>query len=113
MPKAHQVDREFKILKALDGHVPVPKVLLYDERLVSFSTFDREDFSLLDTPFYIMEYTKGRLFLDPSLKGLSGKDRQEIYKEALRVLVKIHTTDYRRVGLGDYGRSGRLLVCLF
>lgn len=61
--------------------------------------------SLLDTPFYLMEYTKGRLFLDPLLPGMSSRDRDEIYREALSVLAKIHSVDFKQLGLSEYGRS--------
>ena len=32
LPKAHQVDREFKIMNALQGLVPLPRTILYDEK---------------------------------------------------------------------------------
>ncbi|PIO71716.1 acyl-CoA dehydrogenase protein [Teladorsagia circumcincta] len=92
LPKAHQIDREFRVQKALDGHVPVPKVIVYNE-------------NLLDTPFYLMEYTKGRIFMDPALPELKPNERREIYNEAIRTLSKIHSVNHGKVGLGDYGRK--------
>ncbi|VDL78879.1 unnamed protein product [Nippostrongylus brasiliensis] len=93
LPKAHQVDREYRVLKALQGHVPVPKVLLFNE-------------TVLDTPFYLMEYTRGRIFLNPTLDELKPHERREVYSEAIRILSRIHAVDFDRVGLGDYGRKG-------
>ncbi|KAK5966051.1 Acyl-CoA dehydrogenase family member 11 [Trichostrongylus colubriformis] len=92
LPKAHQVDREFHVLKALQGCVPVPKAILYNE-------------NLLHTPFYLMEYTPGRIFKDPSLPELRPNERREIYDEAIRILSEIHSVNYSTVGLGDYGRK--------
>ncbi|CAI4221636.1 unnamed protein product [Auanema sp. JU1783] len=92
LPKAHQIDREYRILKALHGKVPVPEVLLYDE-------------TTLDTPFYLMNYTAGRIFLDPSLPNLNNTERRAIYEEAIRVLAAIHSLSYESLGLTDYGRK--------
>ncbi|VDO96116.1 unnamed protein product [Heligmosomoides polygyrus] len=92
LPMAHQVDREYRVLKALHGHVPVPKAILYND-------------SLLDTPFYLMEYTKGRIFMDPMLDDQTPSARREIYSEAIRVLSRIHSVNCDQVGLGDYGRK--------
>ncbi|EGT47118.1 hypothetical protein CAEBREN_28757 [Caenorhabditis brenneri] len=93
LPKAHQVDREFKIMNALQGIVPLPRTILYDERT-------------LDTPFYLMEYQKGRLFLNPSLPELTPPERRKVYEEALRTLATIHSVDVEKVGLKDFGRAG-------
>uniref|UniRef100_A0A914CLP6 Acyl-CoA dehydrogenase family member 11 n=1 Tax=Acrobeloides nanus TaxID=290746 RepID=A0A914CLP6_9BILA len=91
LPSAHSVDREFKIIKALEGNVPVPKVFDYVE-------------GVLDTPFYLMEYLQGRIFLDPTLSDVPLKDRREIYMEMIRTLAKLHSTNYEKVGLGDFGK---------
>ncbi|CAJ0589355.1 unnamed protein product [Cylicocyclus nassatus] len=92
LPRAHQIDREYVVMKALRGTLPVPKVLVYND-------------SLLDTPFYIMEYTKGRIFMDPTLSDMDPKDRKEIYEEAITTLVKLHRTDFYKLGLENYGRK--------
>ncbi|KAF1751245.1 hypothetical protein GCK72_017799 [Caenorhabditis remanei] len=92
LPKAHQVDREFKIMNALQGLVPLPRTILYDEKT-------------LDTPFYLMQYQKGRIFLNPSLSELTPPERRRVYEEALRTLATIHSVDFEKVGLKDFGRS--------
>nr|CDJ97769.1 Haloacid dehalogenase hydrolase and Aminoglycoside phosphotransferase and Acyl-CoA dehydrogenase and Acyl-CoA oxidase dehydrogenase domain containing protein [Haemonchus contortus] len=92
LPKAHQVDREFRVQRALYGHVPVPEVILYND-------------SLLDTPFYLMEYTKGRIFMDPALSEQNPSERKEIYTEAIRTLSAIHSVNHEKVGLADYGKK--------
>src|SRR5215213_4509064 len=45
LPSAHAVEREYRVLKALEGTgVPVPRAILLSE-----------DASILGTPFYLME----------------------------------------------------------
>ncbi|CAD6193161.1 unnamed protein product [Caenorhabditis auriculariae] len=92
LPKAHQIDREHTIMKALYGKVPVPRVYQYDEKT-------------LDTPFYLMEYKPGRLFLNPALFELPPAERRRAYEEALKTLAQIHAVDFEKAGLGDYGRK--------
>ncbi|CAI5451450.1 unnamed protein product [Caenorhabditis angaria] len=92
LPKAHQVDREFRIINALQAHLPLPKTILLDEKT-------------LDTPFYLMEYQKGRIFLNPALPELKPTERRQVYEEALKTLAKIHSIDYKKAGLSDFGRA--------
>ncbi|KAI8030909.1 putative acyl-CoA dehydrogenase IBR3 [Camellia lanceoleosa] len=58
LESAHAVEREFQVIEALGIHtqVPVPKVFCLCT-----------DSSVIRTPFYIMEYLDGRIFLDPGL----------------------------------------------
>ncbi|KAI7984604.1 hypothetical protein LOK49_LG15G00704 [Camellia lanceoleosa] len=60
LESAHAVEREFQVIEALGVHtqVPVPKVFCLCT-----------DSSVIGTPFYIMEYLDGRIFLDPMLPG--------------------------------------------
>uniref|UniRef100_A0AC35TI73 APH domain-containing protein n=1 Tax=Rhabditophanes sp. KR3021 TaxID=114890 RepID=A0AC35TI73_9BILA len=90
LPKAHMVDREYRILKALYGKVPVPKVYDYQEHL-------------LDSPFYLMEYVKGRVFVDSSLPEMTPHQRTQIYAEVINVLKGIHSVDIKKASLTDYG----------
>ena len=93
---AHAIDREFRVMKALaDTGVPVPKMLAYCE-----------DDSLIGTPFYIMQFLQGRVFMDQGLPGLSNAERTQIYREMNRVIAALHAVDYKVVGLGDYGKEG-------
>ncbi|VDM50379.1 unnamed protein product [Toxocara canis] len=93
LASAHLIDREYRVMKALHGIVPVPKVLLYNE-------------TLLDTPFYLMEYCRGRVFTDVQLAGFSSNDRKQIYDEMRKILVKIHSVNLTQTGLDDFGRKG-------
>lgn len=89
------VEREYRIIKALQGRVPVPKVYDFTE-------------NVLDTPFYLMEYVEGRLFTDPNLEGIKPKDRRAMYRDYVKVLADLHNLDYQKLGLSDYGKEGRI-----
>jgi aminoglycoside phosphotransferase (APT) family kinase protein len=96
LPSAHAVDREFKVMSALqDTDVPVPKMLHYCE--------DRD---VVGTPFYVMEYLEGRVFHDCSLPGLSPDERAKMYDSMNKVMAALHQIDPDAVGLGDYGKHG-------
>ncbi|XP_036382649.1 acyl-CoA dehydrogenase family member 10-like isoform X1 [Megalops cyprinoides] len=100
LPSAHAVEREFRVLKALgSAGVPVPEVITLCE-----------DPSVLGTPFYLMEYCPGRVFLDPSLPGLSAEERQAVYQAMTHVLCQIHKVDIEAVGLADYGKPGEYVA---
>ena len=65
---AHQVEREYRIIHALDGtDVPVPKTYCLCE-----------DTAVIGTPFYIMGFVDGRIVTDPSLPGVSPQHRTEM-----------------------------------
>ena len=70
LPSAHAVDREYKVLKALDNtDIPVPEVFHLCE-----------DETIIGSIFYLMEYVDGRIFWDPTLPEVNNKERQEIYE---------------------------------
>uniref|UniRef100_A0A8C6YGF7 Acyl-CoA dehydrogenase family member 11 n=1 Tax=Naja naja TaxID=35670 RepID=A0A8C6YGF7_NAJNA len=97
LPSAHAVEREYRVLKALrDTGIPVPKVLALCE-----------DSSVIGTPFYLMEYSPGRIFKDPSLPELEPHQRMEVYSAMNSVLCQIHSVDIQTVGLEDYGKHGQ------
>jgi len=96
LPRAHMIEREYRILAALAAtDVPVPKVHLLCE------TPDP-----IGTPFFIMDYVRGRLLRDPTLPNLKPAERRAIYEEILRVLASLHAVDYEAIGLADYGKPG-------
>ncbi|MEE9277374.1 MAG: phosphotransferase, partial [Dehalococcoidia bacterium] len=96
LPSAHMVDREYRVMTALAGaNVPVPRTDLLCE-----------DDAIIGTPFFVMEYVRGRLFRDPTLPDVDRDERRAIYTDAARVLAELHNVDYEAVGLADYGRPG-------
>jgi aminoglycoside phosphotransferase (APT) family kinase protein len=96
LPSAHQVDREYRVMKALEQtEVPVPKMFHLCE-----------DQAVIGTTFFVMEYIDGRLFADLILPGMSPEDRRAIYLEMVRVLAVLHSVDYVALGLADFGKPG-------
>ena len=91
---AHQVDREYRIIHAMHNtDVPVPRAMCLCE-----------DRSVIETPFYIMSYSKGRIFEDPSLPGVSPQERTEMWKSICTTLAKFHRVKPSSVGMEDFGR---------
>jgi aminoglycoside phosphotransferase (APT) family kinase protein len=100
LPSAHAVDREFRVIRALEGSsVPVAHALALCE-----------DESVIGTAFYVMAYVSGRVFWDPRLPGLEPAARATIYDELNRVIAALHSVDYAGAGLGDYGRTGEYIA---
>ncbi len=96
LPSAHQVEREHRVLAALQHtDVPVARV----DALC-------EDASVIGTAFYLMEHVKGRIFWNVQLPELAPDERAAIYEELGRVLAAIHSVDLEAVGLTDYGKHG-------
>ena len=93
---AHSIDREFRVLRALQGSaVPVPKPFLYCS-----------ESDIVGTPFYLMERLRGRVFSDNALPGLAAPARLACYESMCRTLAALHAFDWRAAGLADYGRPG-------
>ena len=97
LPSAHAVEREYRIMKALQGTgVPVPEAL-------ALCT----DTDVIGTPFFVMKYVNGRIFWDPTVpEAGSNAARAAIYREYVDALAALHTVDYAKVGLADYGKVG-------
>jgi aminoglycoside phosphotransferase (APT) family kinase protein len=96
LPSAHQVDREFRVQKALsEAGYPVAKQFLYSD--------NRE---IVGTPFYVMERMQGRVFKDTSLPDCSPEHRAEMYKSLAETLAQLHTFSPVELGLEDFGRPG-------
>src|SRR5579864_4019268 len=96
LPSAHAVDREFRVISALNKtDVPTPRAYALCE-----------DDSVVGTAFYIMEYCDGRVLWDPLLPEVATDGRLAIYKAKFDVLARLHAVDYAALGLGDFGRPG-------
>ena len=99
LPSAHAVDREYRVMSALYGtDVPVAKTCALCE-----------DDSVIGTAFYVMEYVEGRILWDPTLPGMTRKERAAYYTELNRVIAALHSVDYAALGLSDYGRVGHYI----
>ena len=66
-----------------------------------------EDPAVLGTPFYLMQFVRGRIHENPALGDVPHPGRRRgIYLETARLLAKLHSIDPVAVGLGDYGKRG-------
>ncbi|MBV1904760.1 MAG: phosphotransferase [Pseudomonadales bacterium] len=96
LPSAHQVNREFTVMKALaNTKVPVPRMYALCE-----------DTQILGTKFYIMEMVEGRVFTEALLPSLQKSERRAIYLDLARVLAALHNVNPDNAGLGTFGRPG-------
>jgi aminoglycoside phosphotransferase (APT) family kinase protein len=97
---AHQVDREFRVISALartDVPVAPAHCLCADD-------------SVIGQMFYIMSCVEGRILIDPSMPDQTPAERAAIFDSMNDVLARLHRVDPAKVGLGDYGRSGRYIA---
>ena len=100
LPSAHAVDREYKVITALyETDVPVPK------------TYGLcEDDDVAGTAFFVMDFLDGDLFWDPMIPSMTNRDRTEIYKNKNKTLAKLHSVNYKKIGLEDYGKPGNYVA---
>ncbi|MEQ1955018.1 phosphotransferase family protein [Mesorhizobium sp. CN2-181] len=96
LPGAHAVDREYRVMSALQGSaVPVPRTIVFCE-----------DKSIVGTPFYLMERVEGRVFHDASLAEVTPEHREKVYYAVAEAMAKLHAVDPTSIGLGDFGKQG-------
>jgi aminoglycoside phosphotransferase (APT) family kinase protein len=99
LPKAHAVEREYRVLAALAGtEVPVPRVFALCEEPGVF-----------DTSFYVMEMVQGRIFYDQRLPGLTRTERADIFDAMNRAVAQLHAVIPSQVGLTGYGKEDGFL----
>ncbi len=100
LPSAHQVDREFRVMKALAGTgVPVP-------RMVGLC----DDPAVIGSMFFVMEHVPGRVFMDARLPGMAPAARAAAYDSMNATIAALHSVDAGAVGLGDFGRPGAYMA---
>lgn len=96
LKSAHAVDREYRVIKALQNTaVPVPTAhhLCLDE-------------SIIGSWFYVMSHVEGRIFWDPALPQIPVGERKAYYDAMNDVLVALVGLQVEEIGLADYGRLG-------
>jgi aminoglycoside phosphotransferase (APT) family kinase protein len=96
-PKSgHDMSREYRVLKALK---PVfrycPEPLVYTE-----------DPSVMGCPFYVMERIRGSIIRKnlPDGMELTRDTAHGLTENFVRVLCELHSIDYKKAGLGDFGK---------
>uniref|UniRef100_A0A8B9P4S8 Acyl-CoA dehydrogenase family member 11 n=1 Tax=Apteryx owenii TaxID=8824 RepID=A0A8B9P4S8_APTOW len=95
LPRAHKVDREYRVQKALfSAGFPVPEPLLYCS-----------DVSVIGTEFYVMQHVQGRIFRDLSLPEVGPAERSALYIAMIETLALLHSFDLQSLGLQGYGRG--------
>ncbi len=100
LASAHAVDREFRVLRALDGTaVPVARPYALCE-----------DAAILGSSFYVMDFVPGRVFWEPTLPGLTPDERTAIFAAMGNTIAALHRLDYRAVGLEGFGRPANYLA---
>ena len=96
LPRAHAVDREYRVITALDAHgFPVARSygLCLDEDVVG-------------TPFYVMEMVEGRIFWDPAFPEVPREERPAFFDAMNATIAALHLIDPDASGLSDFGKPG-------
>ncbi len=96
LKSAHMIEREFRVLKALEGTgFPAPRALALCE-----------DEGVAGTPFYLMAHVEGRIFWDPALPDLPREERGKIFDAMNEGLAWLHAVNVAATGLSDFGKPG-------
>jgi aminoglycoside phosphotransferase (APT) family kinase protein len=99
LPSAHQVDREFFIMRALrETAVPVPEVLILCQNK-----------SVIGTDFFVMKYVDGRIFRDNKIPESDFSERREIYLSMAVALADLHSVDWKSAELESFGKPGHYI----
>lgn len=93
---AHDMGREYKILKALKpvfSYVPQP--LVYTE-----------DLSVMGCPFYLMERIEGIILRKEMPQGLNLSPDQirRLFERHVEIQFELHSLDYKKIGLENFGK---------
>ena len=100
-PKAHDMVREFRVLRAVHPVFPLaprPELLC-------------EDLSVIGAPFYLMERRRGMVVRreNPPEIGEDLSLRRRIGEAVLDTLVQLHTIDAQRAPVSEIGRADGFL----
>jgi aminoglycoside phosphotransferase (APT) family kinase protein len=99
LPKAHMIEREFRVMGALlPTDVPVPRV----RRLC-------EDVRVIGVPFFVMDFVEGRIFWDARLPELASEERTQLFDAMGDVVAALHSIDPIEVGLEGFGRGAAFI----
>jgi len=92
-PSAHDVLREARVLRALEGKARVPKVLVVS------------DGGVIGCPFYVMKRVHGHVITTAVPAELdSVEDRRRMGEELVDALVEVHGIDWQAAGLEGFGK---------
>jgi aminoglycoside phosphotransferase (APT) family kinase protein len=100
LASAHAVDREFRVLRALDGTaVPVARAHALCE-----------DDGVIGSAFYVMDFVPGRVLWESTLPDATADERAALYDSMNSTIAALHRVDYRDVGLEGFGRPEHYLA---
>jgi aminoglycoside phosphotransferase (APT) family kinase protein len=97
---AHAVEREARILTALEG-VGIPVAHVY-----GLCTDD----SVIGSWFFVMQMVEGRIFWEATLPEVARDARPDYFDAMNDTIARLHQVDYVAAGLGDYGRPGNFFA---
>ena len=95
---AHRIDREHKVMCALENSkIPVPKTYGYCENI-----------EIIGTEFYIMDFLDGNHEFDPFLAHYEVEEKKQLYNQKIDIVLKLSVlfkTPAHYLGISQY------LVC--
>ena len=94
-PSAHDVVREARVLRGLEGRARVPRVL---------AICSSEE--VIGAPFFVMEFIEGDVITD---RVPPGAERRAVSESLVDALVELHALDWSAAGLGHLGRPSGYL----
>jgi aminoglycoside phosphotransferase (APT) family kinase protein len=96
LPTAHDMMREYRVLKALQNTpVPVPRM---------YASCD--DPSYIGAPFYLMEYMRGEVVRADNNNFVKTPElRRNVSRQMVEVLAALQKVDWKAAGLEGFGRS--------
>lgn len=100
LPKAHQIDREYRVMHALrDTNVLVPQMIAMCE-----------DIDVIGAEFFVMEYVDGRIVSHPAMPTIDREQRRDLWMSLTDTLAALHSVDPQAVGLDRFGRPDGYLA---
>jgi aminoglycoside phosphotransferase (APT) family kinase protein len=94
---AHDMGREYRILRGLEGlYTKAPRPLLYCE-----------DARVVGAPFYVMERVPGVILRErlPADMSIEPATMRRICEALVDTLAELHSVDYRSAGLAELGKA--------
>ena len=96
LPSAHAVDREYRLLSALNPlDFPVPRPLA-----------QCDDPAVIGAIFYVMELARGRPYANGALPDFDPSTRRRMYEQLVDTLAELHNIDPIAADLADFGKAG-------
>ena len=99
-PRAHDMQREFTVLNALQGRdLPVPKVFAY-----------HDDDDVVGAPFYLMDFVEGLVVHSAdNAKALREDQARECSAEMIRTLAQLHALEPADLQIPNFGKPDDFL----